>query len=471
MGLKNTIMAKSRDSGLWMAFAGELAIKIATSIERARQFSTSVVTSEVRPRNTELAVVHLNIQKYEEEEFGINSGCYLAVSQSGRQIATGQSTVVVSNVTHVPGITTATIRKLLPRRFSRSFTPPSDGVYRPSPRLWEQLLAILGSRLPGTGVQLPDLLRATDESRKPRGRIAGGLDVFERDAIATVIQAWRGEQMRKRVLRQAVPTRAAPVATFLANLEHVSVREDPQIIHDQNTFPGMEVARRDVVGSVVLGEGDEFLTILNCNRQPLERTLGVDLIYYSHRYDSFVLVQYKRMSVGTDEVEYRPSQDPNYERELKRMIEATRMLAEIPRGPNDVDTFRLLETPFYIKLCEPKIKAALDAGMVSGMYVPLALWRRLLDSPSVRGPRGGIVVTWENCVRRFNTAEFTKLLREGWIGSAAGRSRALSSIIEGTLASKRMLIIGATSPGGPSRDYRRDSFGRFAAEGDPAGSI
>lgn len=147
------------------------------------------------------------------------------------------------------------------------------------------------------------------------------------------------------------------------------------------------------------------------------------------------------------------------------------MLAEIPRGANDVDTFRLSEAPFYIKLCEPKIKSALDAGMVSGMYVPLALWRRLLDSPAVRGPRGGVVVTWENCGQRFNTTEFTKLLREGWIGSAAGRSSALSAIVEGALASKRMLIIGATSPSGPSRDYRHDSFGRFTTEDDPAGSI
>jgi len=54
----------------------------------------------------------------------------------------------------------------------------------------------------------------------------------------------------------------------------------------------MRVARRDIVGSVVLHDHDEYLTILNCNRQPLEATLGVDLIYYNHRFDSFLLVQY-----------------------------------------------------------------------------------------------------------------------------------------------------------------------------------
>jgi hypothetical protein len=43
----------------------------------------------------------------------------------------------------------------------------------------------------------------------------------------------------------------------------VSIREDPQIIHDQAVFPGMGVSRRDVIGSVVLTDGKEYLTILN----------------------------------------------------------------------------------------------------------------------------------------------------------------------------------------------------------------
>ena len=92
----------------------------------------------------------------------------------------------------------------------------------------------------------------------------------------------------------------------------------------------MGVARRDVIGSVVLTDGNEYLTILNCNRQPLEQTLGVDLVYYSHRFDSFVLVQYKRMSEGKRGAEYRPRNDPSHEKELKRMIRTEKFLKEQP---------------------------------------------------------------------------------------------------------------------------------------------
>jgi len=121
-----------------------------------------------------------------------------------------------------------------------------------------------------------------NEAHLPQRRAEEGLEVFERDAVASAIQAWAGHSFRKRVLREAAPSERTPVASFLSRLENVSVREDPQISHDQVTFPGMEVARRDLVGSIVLRNGEEYLTILNCNRQSLEQTLGVDLVYYNH---------------------------------------------------------------------------------------------------------------------------------------------------------------------------------------------
>jgi len=250
------------------------------------------------------------------------------------------------------------------------------------------------------------------------------------------------------------------------------MREDPQIGHDHTTFPGMEVAKRDIVGSVVLTSGPDRLTILNCNRQPLERTLGVDLIYYNHRFKSFTLVQYKRMTEKNGVLRYRPAQDSSHEKEMSRMRAAETFLQKIPlaRSP-DTNTYRLSRKPFFIKLCETKAKAALDSGMVSGMYVPLNLWRRLLKSPVVRGPKGGIQITWENCARRFSNGEFTNLLRYGWIGSSAEHSKKLSEIIEGVLGSGRMLVLAATTPGSGSRDFRRDPLGRFAPEDDPEASF
>ena len=431
-------------------------------IQNLGQFTTTVVTADVRPRVAELVVLSM---------YGTGAD-YLGISQAGRLLVTGQTMIAISNLVAIERMSRDEVRSKLPRRFANKFAPPESGAYRLSPALWQEVIRIIGTRSRGVRRKLQELGRKIDGIHPPRRRANEGLEVFERDAVASAIQAWAGPSFRKRVLREAAPSGQPPIAPFLSRLENVSVREDPQIIHDAESFPGMEVARRYQVGSVVLRNREEYLTILNCNRQPLEQTLGVDLIYYNHRFDSFVLVQYKRMTEGSHEPEYRPHNDPSHGEELRRMISAEKMLTALPTVSNhDTDSFRLSGRSFYVKLCEAKTKGALDPGMVSGMYLPLGLWRRVLKSPAARGPRGGVVIRWGNCPRRFNNGEFTSLLRNGWIGSAAGQSKLLARIIEEVLGSGRMLVLAATSESPESRDLRRDSLGRFASEEDPSGAI
>jgi len=390
-------------------------------------------------------------------------------------VATGQVTVVISNLVPLGSLDAGSIRDRLPKKFRGHFDPPRElGWWRPTPRLWEEIQKAIAEAMPGTREPTRDLRSILTGSLGSGGRDEGGLEVFERDAVASALQAWGGDAFRKRVLRNAVPRRASPVAPFLSQLEGVRLREDPQIAIDHINFPGMEIARRDIVGSVVLGgrERDGYLTILNCNRQPLEETLGIDLIYYSHRFESFVLVQYKRMRERKNGTPlYRPGSDPNHDREIKRMRAAERAMRDLPRtSDTGTNAYRLSCRPFYMKLCEPKIKSTLDAGMVPGMYIPLGLWRRQLRSPETRGPRGGVVMNWDTCTRRFSNSEFTRLLSRGWIGSRPGRSAYLSSVIENVLGSGRMLVLAATSARQSPSDARRDGMGRYAAGDDPSGA-
>jgi hypothetical protein len=448
------------DKGLWISVGGGAhAEKIGASIYFSDQFTTTVPKSQVRPRVAELVIVSMK---------GTDAD-YIGISQAGRLVAVDQTSIAVSNLVELKSITCDRIRAKLPRRLARLFSPPENGVYRISPRLWNEVLKIVSST-PSTRRKIRELRRAVVEAERPQHRVEGGLRVFERDAIASALQVWGGSSFRKRVLREVATARVGETAPFLTRLKRVSVREDVQIGHDQVTFPGLKVAQASAVGSVLLRGNGQFLTILNCNRQPLERTLGVDLIYYNHRFDSFVLVQYKRMTQSKRGAEYRPQNDSNHGKELNRMINADKMLSEVRETHRGADTYRLSGKPFFFKLCESKAKVALDAGMVSGMYIPLELWRRLLKSRDVLGPKGGVTITWEN-TRRFNNEEFTKLLRNGWIGSAAGESKMLSRIIEDVLGAGRMLVLAATSKGPRYEDFRRDDWGRFAAEDDPAAAI
>ena len=452
-----------RMRGLWISIGGgPLADRIALAIETRWEFSYPVSEAEVRPRRAELVIVSLHGTRPD----------YIGLSQAGRQVATGQVTLMISNLVPVRRMDRSAVRAALPKRFGSHYDPPAKGVTRPTPRLWEEIQQVLVERTARSDARLDDLRDALREAdKRPQGRISGGLEIFERDAVASALQTWGGAGTRKRVMRSAISS-ADETAPFLSRLRNVPLREDPQISHDHATFPGMTVAARDIVGSIVLTSGPDKLTILNCNRQPLEQTLGVDLIYYNHRFKSFVLVQYKRMTERNGILRYRPAQDSSHKKEMSRMLSAEELLQTIPVArSSDTDTYRLSKKPFFIKLCETKAKAALDSGMVSGMYVPLSLWRKLLKSPRVRGPRGGIQITWENCARRFSNGEFTNLLRYGWIGSSAEHSEKLSEIIESVLGSGRMLVLAATSPGSGSRDFRRDNIGRFASEDDPEGSF
>jgi hypothetical protein len=451
-------------SGLWISVESARADRVAASIERHDQFSMTVTSSEVRPRAVELAVVWVPGQMLDSLHVG--------VSQAGPRVGTDETKITVSSFVSLGRLSPSDIKSKLPARFAVRFDPPRMGVDRPPPRLWEEILNAIASTRPDVQRELALLNGLVEDSRIPRRRVDGGLEVFERDAVAVVLQTWGGTSLRKKVLRRAATRQGTAAAPFLSRLRS-PVREDLLIAHDHATFPGMDVAWRDVRGSVELAAGEERLTILNCNRQPLEQTLGVDLIYYSHSYDSFVLVQYKRMSGGSSGVpEYRPEGDRSHVKELDRMISADNMLTDL-KEPNagGIAAFRLSRQSFFVKLCEAKMRPMLDASMVSGMYVPLGLWQRLLESGSARGPRGGIRITWETCRRRLSNSEFINLVRHGWIGSAEAQSRVLSEIIKGVLDGGRMLIYAATSSARGTRDLRRDGLGRFAADDDPAGAF
>jgi hypothetical protein len=453
----------SEHNGLWIAIGGgSLADKIESSIQTRWEFSYAVPQADVKPRRAELVVVSLRGTIPD----------YIGISVRGRPGTTGQTTVMISNLIPLKRLKVTDVKALLPGRFKETYTPPSSGIYRPTPRLWSELQRILIDTSSEITDRIAGLQRALIAANSVVARrTEGGLEIFERDAVASALQAWQGPTARRRVLRSAIVTED-PRAPFLARLQNVPTREDPQINHDHTVFPGLTVPSRDIVSAVTLSEGSERITILNCNRQPLEETLGVDLIYYSHHFHSFTLVQYKRMVDENGSVGYRPTSDLNHAKEINRMRAAEAVLQSLPvSAESDTSSYRLTARPFFIKLCETKATIELDSGLVSGMYVPLELWEALLKSEAVIGPQGGIRITWENCVRRLRNAEFTNLLRYGWIGSALQQTEKLSEIIETVLSSGRMLILAATQPGTGSMDYRRDNWGRFATEDDPEGAF
>lgn len=358
-------------------------------------------------------------------------------------------------------INTDVLLSALSGRVRRFATPPGHRVTTVSPATWNALLegAIALGGLP------KDDLKALTESMESRS-----VDVrttlpdaiaFERDAFATAFELLGGSTARKTYISSSVATSDAP---FIKRLRHrdINVIEDTMIAHDALTFPGMTALQPHLVGAVRLSTTSGTLTILNANRTGIERTLGVDLVYYNHRYDSFTLVQYKRMR-GDDNPVYRPGSDRNLEKELRRM-------RRFQRGSSIVkptyETYRLLDRSFFLKLCKAHSPGDWNGRMLQGMYFPLQLWDLLVKSPAAKGPKGGIAIGFDGAKRRLTNSEFTQLLRKGWLGTNMKDTQRINDILVEQLAAGHSVVAAVHEPDRITVDYPRDSIGRFASEED-----
>lgn len=213
--------------------------------------------------------------------------------------------------------------------------------------------------------------------------------------------------------------------------------------------------------------GTGKLTIVNANRSSIETTLGVDLVYYHHKFQSFVLVQYKRLTGDLSPRVYRP-QGKQYTKQLAAMQAFMKQIEGHEADPSFLG-YRLSGEPFFFKLCDSRQGGDWTVQMTPGMYFPLDLWERFLKTDLAKGPQGGFQIGYHNASRRLSNTEFTRLLRGGWLGTA-GKVPAdlINKVIEMGLTADRSIIAAIHSDAQPGEDYPRDTSGRFVAETDPA---
>ncbi len=284
---------------------------------------------------------------------------------------------------------------------------------------------------------------------------------FERDATATALEVFGGSTLRKKIISDTSPDNEAP---FIAKLRHrdVNLIEDQQIAHDLISFPGLQALGQHLVGAVQLHTHQGTLTVINSNRTRIEKTLGVDLLYYNHACASFILVQYKRLTGNPNPV-FRPNNDPNLERELERM-RAFRGTSK--SAASNYLSYRLNDNPFFLKLCKAQSSGDWNGRMLPGMYFPLDMWDLLMNTDYVKGPRGGQRVSFESAPRRLSNSEFTALVAKGWIGTNELDTERLNNLLVELLASNHSVVAAVQQPRSQHDDYCRDQFGRFQSADD-----
>lgn len=246
-------------------------------------------------------------------------------------------------------------------------------------------------------------------------------------------------------IQEWTPSDSTPVS-FLDGLPSVRLREDPMVINDLQNLPGFEVIKTYTYGAAVFESEAtaERLTVILANRLPLEEQTGTDLIYFNETYQSFVMVQYKAMEradrkSGIPLYLYRLP-DAQLKEEIDRMDAVLGALKAC--APNTgIGGFRLTENPFFLKLCPRLVFNPDDVGLVPGMYLPLDYWKLLENDPSIKGPKGGLRITYDNAKRHFDNTSFTTVVSKAWVGTTPSQSQVLQDVIRETLKTGKAVAI------------------------------
>lgn len=227
-----------------------------------------------------------------------------------------------------------------------------------------------------------------------------------------------------------------PSAPFLSNLSNYTPLEDHMINHDLTFFEGIRSTPGSHLGCAVFEtlstDGPKKLTVFNANRGPVERALGVDLVYYNETCRSYILVQYKKMKKEAKEWRFRG--DPQFHAEMNRMLPYNK--SPSAQGWKE---YRIEARPFYFKFVRAIDFQPSSTDLLPGMYIPLDLMEELLRSQDFITEKGNLVL--DHRAPRLDANTFTNLAKNGLIGSRGTTTDEINRICRESLEGNRSLIL------------------------------
>src|SRR5262245_59276638 len=122
---------------------------------------------------------------------------------------------------------------------------------------------------------------------------------------------------------------------------------------------------------------------------------------------------------------------------MDEIVRMDALLEELAKCPADTepDGFRLCSNPFFLKFCSRMDFNPDHKGLISGIYLPLDLWKGLNAAGRLTGPSGGKVLSYENVGRRLTHTDFVTLVANSWVGTTIPQSVVLEQVIRSVLES------------------------------------
>jgi hypothetical protein len=122
-----------------------------------------------------------------------------------------------------------------------------------------------------------------------------------------------------------------------------------------------------------------------------------------------------------------------------------RAIAEPCIDQGDPEDHRLGNNFCFIKFCKPttRLATAPSGELSAGMYLPLDYFEKLVDSGRLAGPRGGVVLRYDNVGRWVNNSSFISLVERAWVGTRRLTSGQVTEIVRRALNADHSIVLAA----------------------------
>lgn len=351
--------------------------------------------------------------------------CYLATATRKIAVSTFDSRLTIKKLraivpTSLPDIGS----KITDARMKRMFREriPAEGQFANlSPTLSGHLIEILAAD--------PENQAALDTalSQLPELRQAPNATWAQEDAIQSAMDAFgiRGHAVPDEVvLKRGASSSLSLIGAYLY--------EDNVVHSDASQLPGFDAIASDVTGKAVFQRADERLVIYTANKLPLEKMLGVDLIYINETRGNVVMVQYKML----EEDKKQAKGDWHFRPNKQLRDEIARMkIPDIQAPPTD---YRLSRSPFFFKFVRRRI---VDDSHQS-FLVSLDHLNHIVATPTAKGPKGGVRMSYDALDGTYlREADIIGLIRSGYVGTHRAETTALKTIIEAVAKGNKAVVL------------------------------
>lgn len=389
--------------------------------------------------------------------FSPDSIDFISIARKKDQVVTSKNRVEFSSLVSLNSIPIAALETHLNARLLPYFIRVSRGVGGLiPPATWDALLGAIRIERPQFSGEIDRLLSILKFSGFKLTGNAAEIMLQERDAVGIALDIFSGSnKLRERVLGEWAPkedqiselNEAEKTAHLLSSPDSASsflngipaeyiIQEESAIQHDLFNWPEMTPMHQ--AGVSVFKAGDRRLEVIYANRNDIEHTLGVDLLYYNEAYELFVLVQYKLMRNEGDVAVYRP--DHQLREELRLMDEfSNQHSSSAPITAHE--QYRLSADGFMLKLVPRKGLRPATGELIKGMYLTREYMHFLLGPHGPRGPAGGNQINFENTTRYMTNSQFTSLLNGGWIGTRGVQTEVIRAMIKQFYETGRALVV------------------------------